>query len=680
MMSIIVAEPPTRVHNQRRQAAIDMANRPASRIMSKVTRVGIYLRVSTDEQVEGFGLDSQESSCTTFVDAKCRGDEQWVIHRVYRDEGESGAKEDRPAIKELEADVRAGLIDVVVVCRFDRIGRTGKAFWHWIWALQDAGVSIVSTTQNIDTTTNDGKTQLGIYATFSEMEWNLIRERTQNGLNIKAREGGWIGGRPPYGYEIINKGSRNSKLGPCAAEIKVLEKAAEFLVNDGLPADQAAAKLNALGSKYLTRSGKPWRGANLRRKFFNTALDGFVVFRNTDPEVNKSRKRKTVVGPDGMPLYGPTYIIDTDIIIPLERIYEVREALRGRSWNKSGEHHYYSLSKRIFGNCGKHYFGQFQQEDGRFYRCSGGSDCSGIDTSIPAQDIEDVVWNSLKGFFGNKEKLLELAEKWIGEGADYRALYRERQEELKKEAKSIQDFLGNQLRELSNAGVDPVAIAAASSSMADSLKKNQKQQEDVKGLLAKAESDAARKEDIRRLVELASFNFGGLGDKEKSELMDLLEIKVKLKGPVPRRWGGPKCPVSTWFKERGVQGFPELTDDLWARIEPHVPVPRVVKKNTMDARSAVDAALYKLREGVAWTSLPETLPQGPSVRAWVVRQIESGAWEQLMAPVLEAAAGLPARPLLPPLEISGNIDPRLFDFTTAGNTMMSAVVGERSWG
>lgn len=303
-------------------------------------RVGIYLRVSTQEQVLGHGLDSQESACTTFVNRRCEaGPTEWVLHEIYRDEGESGAKEDRLEIKRLERDVQAGLIDVVVVYAFDRIGRTGRAFWKWIWTLQDAGVAVVSVTQNIDTTTEEGKTQLGIYATFAETEWNTIRTRTQNGRSIKAREGGWPGGLPPYGYEIKDKGKRTSTLSPCAKELAILKKGGEFMVEGGLSAPKAAARLNALGKEWWTRSGKPWTGDNLRSKYFNTALDGFVVFRNTDEAVNKRRSRPTKMGADGLPANGPSYIIDTDIVIPLERLYEIRSELRSRTRRKTVDQH-----------------------------------------------------------------------------------------------------------------------------------------------------------------------------------------------------------------------------------------------------------------------------------------------------------------------------------------------------
>lgn len=655
---------PTETPNLRRQAAIDLLSRPANRITTQIKRVGIYLRVSTQEQVLGHGIASQNEACATFVNRKNEaGPEQWVIHDIYRDEGESGAKQDRPAIKELEKAVHDGLIDVVVVYAFDRIGRTGKAFWHWVWALQDAGVAIVSVTQNIDSTTNEGKTQLGIYATFAEMEWNAIRSRTQNGRSMKAKEGGWTGGQPPYGYEIVDKGKRNSRLGPCAAEIEVLEKAAEFIVDQGLTANKAAERLNAL--KHRTRSDKPWTGDNLKAKFFNTALDGFVVFRNTDESANARRTRPTKVDDDGMPIHGPSFIIDTDIIIPLERLYETRANLKSRTRRKTVDQNYYPLSTRIIGECGSHYYGQYLTRSGvRVYRCSGLKNCN--DSRIDASEIESAVWDSLANFLGDKEKLRRVAESWMSDVPDYRGVYQERVKELEAEVKAVEEFLSTQVVQLAQANVDPVAIAAATSAMSEKLKEKQKTLAEAQEMMAEAEANAQRSVDVQRLVDNAEFNLHNMVEKDRGEFLELLEIKVTVMGGVPTRSGGPRCPVAQWFEMRGLTTIPEITDELWARMALEAPKSGSTRKNVLDARTAVEAALFKVREDITWAELPSHFPNWNTVRTWVLRHMKTGVWERMLEPLLEVAAGMeqePEVPLLPPLEITGNLDPRLFTHT-----------------
>lgn len=326
----------------------------AARAKLKSKRVGIYLRVSTKDQILGYGLDTQLSGIQDFLNKKKILDPEtiWEVVDIYEDAGESGAKQSRPEILRLERDVRDGKIDVVAVHKFDRVGRTGRAFWYWVWALEDAGVSIISVTQEIDTSTNHGVVALQQLASFSEMEWRTILERTQNGLNMKAAAGGWAGGPPSYGYRIENKGSRNSKLAVDPNEAAVLELAAKLIVEGGYNVDRAAHMLNLIG-KY-TRSGAEWTGHNLRHKFYNTALDGFVVFRNTDEVINKRRRRATIMAEDGKPKHGPTVIIDTPMALSMERLHSVRAALKRNGWRLEGPYKHHPLSTRIIGTCGTH--------------------------------------------------------------------------------------------------------------------------------------------------------------------------------------------------------------------------------------------------------------------------------------------------------------------------------------
>ncbi len=168
------------------------------------------LRVSTKEQVQGYGLDVQESEGRAYISNQSG----WTLSPalIFRDEGVSGALVERPGMLRLEQAALEGLVDVIVVHKFDRIGRTGQAFWTWIWAMEDLGVSFASVTQDIDTTTALGREQLQFHALMAEAEWKGICERTQGGRQRKALEGGWVGGPPPWGYAIEQPGKRGSRL------------------------------------------------------------------------------------------------------------------------------------------------------------------------------------------------------------------------------------------------------------------------------------------------------------------------------------------------------------------------------------------------------------------------------------------------------------------------------------
>src|SRR5687767_6785386 len=85
-------------------------------------RAGLYERVSSEEQVEGYSLDAQDRAGRLYCETH-----GWQVAAVYRDEGKSARTDDlgrRPAFQQKLADAEAGLLDVVVVHKLDRFARS----------------------------------------------------------------------------------------------------------------------------------------------------------------------------------------------------------------------------------------------------------------------------------------------------------------------------------------------------------------------------------------------------------------------------------------------------------------------------------------------------------------------------------------------------------------------------
>ncbi|GGN37624.1 hypothetical protein GCM10011578_082060 [Streptomyces fuscichromogenes] len=348
------------------------------------------LRVSTQEQTQGYGLDLQERAGCAYVS----GRPGWVLSPglIFRDVGVSGAIIERPAMLRLEEAARQGLIDVIVVHKFDRIGRTGAVFWTWIWAMEDLGVSFVSVTQDIDTTTDSGRRQLQFHALMAEAERNLFRERTQSGRQRAALEGGWPGGPPPWGYAIEKTGRHGSRLVIAEAEARVVLKAVSLIVDEKKNVSETARELNAHGC--LSRSGRPWTASNVHRRLKSSALfDGEVVFRNPA----RGGKKGTRLDEEGVPLRGDSVTIPVPRILSEERAKALAKALGelGHSSHAAAEH--YPLTGRIRGMCGHGYVGSYHNSQGaRYYRCGGGNNGRAKETGcadpcLTADDAEAAV-------------------------------------------------------------------------------------------------------------------------------------------------------------------------------------------------------------------------------------------------------------------------------------------------
>lgn len=149
-----------------------------------------YARVSTEEQ----SLDRQIDQLT---DAGCE--------RIYQ-EKVSGASKERPELDRMLDALREG--DVVIVTELSRLGRTVKGLIELVEKLHEYGVDLKSLKEQwLDTTSPMGKMVFTMMAGFAEMERDLIRERTADGLKA-ARARGRKGGRPAIDQERLNLAMR----------------------------------------------------------------------------------------------------------------------------------------------------------------------------------------------------------------------------------------------------------------------------------------------------------------------------------------------------------------------------------------------------------------------------------------------------------------------------------------
>lgn len=135
-----------------------------------------YARVSTDKQTLDLQLDALKA-------AGCEKIFQDIV---------SGAKSNKPELEKALEQLRSG--DVLVVWRFDRLGRVTRDLLAFVQDLRDREIGLASLTQNIDTTRPDGYMVFTIFAAIAENERNLLIERTNAGL-AAARARGRQGGR-----------------------------------------------------------------------------------------------------------------------------------------------------------------------------------------------------------------------------------------------------------------------------------------------------------------------------------------------------------------------------------------------------------------------------------------------------------------------------------------------------
>jgi DNA invertase Pin-like site-specific DNA recombinase len=153
--------------------------------MSEQRRAAVYARVSTTGQT----AENQLLELRAF--AAARG---WSVTE-FVDHGQSGAKEKRPALDAMLADIRARRVDALVCVKLDRLARSVVHLVAMVREFEVLGVDLVVLDQAIDTTTPAGRLLFHVLAAISEFERDLIRDRVVAGMR-RARAQGVRIGRP----------------------------------------------------------------------------------------------------------------------------------------------------------------------------------------------------------------------------------------------------------------------------------------------------------------------------------------------------------------------------------------------------------------------------------------------------------------------------------------------------
>ena len=166
-------------------------------------KIAIYTRVSTDTQAdkEFNSCEAQENKIRSFIASQ----ENMEIHKVYSDQGYTGANINRPALMEMLHAIQQGKIDLVISYKIDRLTRSPKDFYQLIEVFEKHNANFISITERFDTSTPSGRLLRNIMLTFAQFERELISERTRDKMLERAKKGLWNSGHTPFGYKRENK-------------------------------------------------------------------------------------------------------------------------------------------------------------------------------------------------------------------------------------------------------------------------------------------------------------------------------------------------------------------------------------------------------------------------------------------------------------------------------------------
>jgi DNA invertase Pin-like site-specific DNA recombinase len=173
---------------------------------TKHVRCAVYTRKSSEEGLEQSfnSLEAQQEACRAYILSQKH--EGWVALNIrYDDGGFSGGTMERPALKQLLADILARKVDTVVVYKVDRLTRSLTDFSKIIEVFDSHGVSFVSVTQQFNTTTSMGRLTLNVLLSFAQFEREVTGERIRDKIAASKKKGMWMGGVVPLGYDCVDR-------------------------------------------------------------------------------------------------------------------------------------------------------------------------------------------------------------------------------------------------------------------------------------------------------------------------------------------------------------------------------------------------------------------------------------------------------------------------------------------
>jgi len=192
---------------------------------------------------------------------------------------------ERPALKRLLADIRAGKVDVVLVYKVDRLSRSLLDFARLMETFDRHRAAFVSVTQAFNSSTSMGKLTLNVLLSFAQFEREVISERTRDKMSAARRKGKWTGGPPLLGYDIHPDGGRlllNKSEAAQVREIFAVYLEAESLSDAVLEVNRRGIWTKAWTTRRgHARGGEPFEKTALHRVLKSRLYLGQVDFGGT---------------------------------------------------------------------------------------------------------------------------------------------------------------------------------------------------------------------------------------------------------------------------------------------------------------------------------------------------------------------------------------------------------------
>jgi site-specific DNA recombinase len=339
--------------------------------------VGIWIRVSTEDQARGESPEHHEDRARSY--AKSRG---WQVKEIYDLAGQSGkAVVQHHEAKRMMKDVERGHITGLVFSKLARLSRNRRELEDFSDFFNKHNADLISLSEAIDTSTAGGRMFFHLLGVFAQWEREEITERVNASVLTRAKLGKSINGHSPYGYIW-----KERKLVIQPEEAAIRRKAYDLFLKYRRKG-QVARELNSAG--YRTHDGNIWRDTSILRILNESSAKGVYVF-NTMRMTGTWRTETKPENEWGRAECPP--IVSEELWNQVNQIIE--EQLK--AWKKPGKPPVHLFSGLAYCSCGSKMY--VSANTPKYF-------CRKCRNKIPITDLENIVRQELKAFFGQPERI-----------------------------------------------------------------------------------------------------------------------------------------------------------------------------------------------------------------------------------------------------------------------------------
>ena len=263
----------------------------------------IYSRKSKITE-KGDSIENQINICKNYLS-------NMGIHQysIYEDEGFSGKNTQRPEFQKMLIDAKNKKFDVLICYKLDRVSRNVSDFSTFIESLDKNGIGFISITEKFDTTNPMGRAMMYISSVFSQLERETIAQRVKDNMSELAKDGKWLGGMTPTGFEskkitVVDgnlKSRSHNELSPIQSELELIK----LIYNKYLETESLSqVEKFLISNNYKTKKNTEWSKSKIKY------ILNHPVYAKVSQEVCDYLEKKGMIvtgSPDdihGMLLYG----------------------------------------------------------------------------------------------------------------------------------------------------------------------------------------------------------------------------------------------------------------------------------------------------------------------------------------------------------------------------------------